>query len=138
MKGTDTKTPPSYAPHAVATIYGWTDPRTGEVLVATTKLENPIDLRGVPRREHVFAIHQELRRRGEGATKVEQPTQPETPVIADPAVVETTSEAEVLVVQEVEEKPETQKATPKAPKTTKKTAKKKVPAKKPKETTGEE
>lgn len=35
-------TPPTWAPHAVATTQGWVDPATGEILVASRYLDNPI------------------------------------------------------------------------------------------------
>lgn len=76
MNGTPTNTPPAHAPDAVATNLGWMDPRTGELLVSARNLENPIDLRSVPRREYVFAINQELRRRQE-AIEAQAPEKPE-------------------------------------------------------------
>lgn len=85
MNGTDTKTPPRYAPDAVATNLGWMNPRTGELLVSATNLDNPIDLRGYPRREYVFAIHAALRERAQVQDTTPEPevqveeVKPETP-----------------------------------------------------------
>lgn len=84
MNGTDTKTPPRHAPDAVATNLGWMNPRTGELLVSATNLDNPIDLRGYPRREYVFAIHAALRERA-----LVQNTVPEVEVKATEPSVET-------------------------------------------------
>lgn len=111
MKGTDTKNPPRHAPHAVATNLGWMDPRTGELLVSARNLENPIDLRGYPRREYVFAIHAELRKRAQV-----QDSTPETEVQTDPEAVATGPQKEQTNPSE----------TPQVGKTVKKTTKKKV------------
>lgn len=34
-------TPPNWAPGAIATKYGWANPKTGEILVANRRLPNP-------------------------------------------------------------------------------------------------
>lgn len=36
------QTPPKWAPNAVPTIYGWADPKTGELLVSKKGLENVV------------------------------------------------------------------------------------------------
>lgn len=91
MSGHDTKTPPPYAPDAVPTNQGWMNPRTGELLVAINNLDNPIDLRGYPRREYVFAIHAALRERALSQDTIQEPE-----VQPDP-VVEPTKDPEVVV-----------------------------------------
>lgn len=127
MNGTDTKTPPRYAPDAVATNLGWMNPRTGELLVSANNLDNPIDLRGYPRREYVFAIHAALRERAQV-----QDNTPEVEVQTDP-VVETPKDPEVVVSDPQKDQTETSqppqgdeivKTDTSAP--VKKTAKKKV------------
>lgn len=36
------QTPPTWAPSAVATVHGWVDPKTGELLVSKKNLKNPV------------------------------------------------------------------------------------------------
>jgi hypothetical protein len=39
---TNPQTPPNWAPGAIQTIYGWANPKTGEILVAKRGLNNPV------------------------------------------------------------------------------------------------